>query len=32
VQRFLPHFFLPTDSPLRCLDTALWEQPICSET
>uniref|UniRef100_A0A9J8DMW8 Transposase Tc1-like domain-containing protein n=1 Tax=Cyprinus carpio carpio TaxID=630221 RepID=A0A9J8DMW8_CYPCA len=31
VQRFLPHFFLPTDFPLRCLDTALWEQPIHSE-
>uniref|UniRef100_A0A9J7YGX2 Transposase Tc1-like domain-containing protein n=1 Tax=Cyprinus carpio carpio TaxID=630221 RepID=A0A9J7YGX2_CYPCA len=31
VQRFLPHFFLPTDFPLRCLDTALWEQPIRSE-
>uniref|UniRef100_A0A9J8CJ21 Transposase Tc1-like domain-containing protein n=1 Tax=Cyprinus carpio carpio TaxID=630221 RepID=A0A9J8CJ21_CYPCA len=29
--RFLPHFFLPTDFPLRCLDTALWEQPIRSE-
>jgi len=28
---FLPHFFLPTDFPLRCLDTELWEQPICSE-
>uniref|UniRef100_A0A9J7YE46 HTH cro/C1-type domain-containing protein n=1 Tax=Cyprinus carpio carpio TaxID=630221 RepID=A0A9J7YE46_CYPCA len=28
---FLPHFFLPTDFPLRCLDTALWEQPIRSE-
>ncbi|KAI2666516.1 Bifunctional glutamine synthetase adenylyltransferase/adenylyl-removing enzyme [Labeo rohita] len=26
-----PHFFLPTDIPLRCLDTALWEQPIRSE-
>uniref|UniRef100_A0A9J8C882 HTH cro/C1-type domain-containing protein n=1 Tax=Cyprinus carpio carpio TaxID=630221 RepID=A0A9J8C882_CYPCA len=25
------HFFLPTDFPLRCLDTALWEQPIRSE-
>uniref|UniRef100_A0A9J8CM16 Tc1-like transposase DDE domain-containing protein n=1 Tax=Cyprinus carpio carpio TaxID=630221 RepID=A0A9J8CM16_CYPCA len=31
VQGFLPHFFLPTDFPLRCLDTALWEQPIRSE-
>ena len=31
VQRFLPHSFLPTDFPLRCLDTALWEQPIRSE-
>uniref|UniRef100_A0A9J8BQM3 HTH cro/C1-type domain-containing protein n=1 Tax=Cyprinus carpio carpio TaxID=630221 RepID=A0A9J8BQM3_CYPCA len=31
VQHFLPHFFLPTDFPLRCLDTALWEQPIRSE-
>uniref|UniRef100_A0A9J7ZV93 SRCR domain-containing protein n=1 Tax=Cyprinus carpio carpio TaxID=630221 RepID=A0A9J7ZV93_CYPCA len=28
---FCPHFFLPTDFPLRCLDTALWEQPIRSE-
>uniref|UniRef100_A0A9J7ZR91 Transposase Tc1-like domain-containing protein n=1 Tax=Cyprinus carpio carpio TaxID=630221 RepID=A0A9J7ZR91_CYPCA len=28
---FLPHFFLPTDFPLRCFDTALWEQPIRSE-
>ena len=32
VQRFLPHFSLPTDFPLRCLDTALWEQPIRSGT
>lgn len=31
VQRFLPPFFLPTDFPLRCLDRALWEQPICSK-
>uniref|UniRef100_A0A9J8ADJ6 HTH cro/C1-type domain-containing protein n=1 Tax=Cyprinus carpio carpio TaxID=630221 RepID=A0A9J8ADJ6_CYPCA len=32
VQRFFATlFFLPTDFPLRCLDTALWEQPIRSE-
>ena len=31
VQRFLPHFFLPTDFPLRCLDIALWKKPIRSE-
>uniref|UniRef100_A0A9J8B3Q7 Transposable element Tc1 transposase n=1 Tax=Cyprinus carpio carpio TaxID=630221 RepID=A0A9J8B3Q7_CYPCA len=28
---FCHTFFLPTDFPLRCLDTALWEQPIRSE-
>uniref|UniRef100_A0A9J7X9C7 Transposase Tc1-like domain-containing protein n=1 Tax=Cyprinus carpio carpio TaxID=630221 RepID=A0A9J7X9C7_CYPCA len=28
---FATLFFLPTDFPLRCFDTALWEQPIRSE-